>query len=109
MMMLYADLILSLHWKAATLPSTAKTEEFMDTFSRTINGEKISDLQPDLFTGGRLRKYQVEGIEWLKVRHNLFCLKSFSKTPVKKGIKNDCIFTSTISATITCCFCSVCL
>ncbi|XP_071805450.1 lymphocyte-specific helicase-like isoform X2 [Asterias amurensis] len=53
--------------EVATLPSTAKTEEFVDTFSRTINGEKISDLQPDLFTGGRLRKYQVEGIEWLKV------------------------------------------
>ena len=39
----------------------------MDTFSRTINGEKISDRQPDLFTGGRLRDYQLEGMEWLKV------------------------------------------
>ena len=54
--------------KAATLPTATKQdEEFVDTFSRTINGEKISDLQPDLFTGGRLRKYQLEGVEWLKV------------------------------------------
>ncbi|XP_038074783.1 lymphocyte-specific helicase-like isoform X1 [Patiria miniata] len=52
----------------ATSPVAAKqTEEFVDSFSRTINGEQISDLQPDLFTGGCLRKYQVEGIEWLKV------------------------------------------
>ncbi|XP_022104139.1 lymphocyte-specific helicase-like [Acanthaster planci] len=53
---------------AASLKAVAKqTEEFVDSFSRTINGEKISDLQPDLFIGGCLRKYQIEGIEWLKV------------------------------------------
>ncbi|XP_072040298.1 lymphoid-specific helicase-like [Amphiura filiformis] len=50
----------------STAPSS-KPGEFVDTFSRTINGEKISDRQPDLFTGGVLRDYQLEGMEWLKV------------------------------------------
>ncbi|XP_041482494.1 lymphoid-specific helicase-like isoform X1 [Lytechinus variegatus] len=40
---------------------------FVDTFSREINGEKVSDLQPVLFSGGVLRKYQLDGMEWLKV------------------------------------------
>ncbi|XP_006811814.1 lymphocyte-specific helicase [Saccoglossus kowalevskii] len=38
-----------------------------DTFSRTINGEKVSDKQPEMFTGGVLRDYQIAGMEWLKV------------------------------------------
>eukprot|EP00057_Strongylocentrotus_purpuratus_P019153 XP_011673627.1 PREDICTED: lymphocyte-specific helicase-like [Strongylocentrotus purpuratus] len=45
----------------------ANKGDFVDTFSRVINGEKVSDLQPDLFSGGVLRKYQLDGMEWLKV------------------------------------------
>ena len=35
----------------------------LDTFSRNVKGEAISDLQPRLFTGGVLRDYQVKGSE----------------------------------------------
>ncbi|XP_071478884.1 lymphoid-specific helicase-like [Diadema antillarum] len=47
--------------------SDASKEDFVDTYSRVINGEKVSDRQPTLFTGGVLRSYQLEGMEWLKV------------------------------------------
>ena len=40
-----------------------------DEFTRMVNGERVSDLQPDLFTGGMLREYQVKGFTWMK---NLF-------------------------------------
>lgn len=40
---------------------------FVDTFSRTINGERVSDLQPNLITGGVMRDYQIDALEWLKV------------------------------------------
>lgn len=48
----------------------ASKGDFVDTFSRVINGEKVSDLQPDLFSGGVLRKYQLDGMEWLKVNNH---------------------------------------
>ncbi len=66
---MYIVLIIFFPFQATTNPPSSSTKpgEFVDTFSRTINGEKISDLQPDLFTGGRLRDYQLEGMEWLKV------------------------------------------
>ncbi|EDO46669.1 predicted protein [Nematostella vectensis] len=34
--------------------------------TRYINGEEVSPLQPVLLTGGALRSYQLEGVEWLK-------------------------------------------
>jgi len=37
-----------------------------DSFSRLVNGEKVSDLQPQLFTGGVLREYQIKGYTWMK-------------------------------------------
>ena len=33
---------------------------------RTINGEIISDRQPMLLTGGVMRGYQLDGMEWLR-------------------------------------------
>lgn len=30
-----------------------------------INGEKVPDVQPKLLTGGIMRQYQIEGMEWL--------------------------------------------
>ncbi|XP_070570126.1 lymphocyte-specific helicase-like [Ptychodera flava] len=44
-----------------------KAEVTADTFSRVINGERVTDKQPGLFSGGVLRPYQIEGMEWLKV------------------------------------------
>lgn len=34
---------------------------------RTVNGESVPAQQPQLFTGGVMRWYQIEGIEWLRV------------------------------------------
>ena len=34
---------------------------------RTFEGRPIPARQPNLFTGGIMRWYQVEGIEWLRV------------------------------------------
>lgn len=34
---------------------------------RTVNGQPVPAQQPQLFTGGVMRWYQVEGIEWLRV------------------------------------------
>ncbi len=34
---------------------------------RTVNGQPVPAQQPHLFTGGVMRWYQVEGIEWLRV------------------------------------------
>lgn len=35
---------------------------------RIINGEAVLPDQPSLFDGGVLRKYQIDGFTWLKVR-----------------------------------------
>ena len=46
--------------------------QFQDTVceqnktERTINGIKIPDRQPLLLTGGVMRNYQLDGMEWLK-------------------------------------------
>ncbi len=42
---------------------------------RYINGELVPQTQPLLVTGGVLRSYQVEGLEWLKGREILFNVK----------------------------------
>lgn len=34
---------------------------------RKVNGEPVPVQQPELFTGGVMRWYQIEGIEWLRV------------------------------------------
>lgn len=34
---------------------------------RKVNGQPVPLQQPTLFTGGVMRWYQVEGIEWLRV------------------------------------------
>lgn len=34
---------------------------------RTVNGEPVPAQQPQFFTGGVMRWYQIEGIEWLRV------------------------------------------
>lgn len=34
---------------------------------RTFGGQPVPAQQPKLFTGGIMRSYQVEGIEWLRV------------------------------------------
>lgn len=34
---------------------------------RKVNGEPVPTQQPELFTGGVMRWYQIEGIEWLRV------------------------------------------
>ena len=33
---------------------------------RELNGEKISKRQPKLVTGGVMRDYQLDGIEWMR-------------------------------------------
>ncbi|XP_071945077.1 lymphocyte-specific helicase-like isoform X2 [Antedon mediterranea] len=43
------------------------TKDYKDTFKRRINGQKVSDRQPKLFTGGVMRTYQLDGLEWLKI------------------------------------------
>lgn len=35
---------------------------------RKVNGQPVPVQQPQLFTGGVMRWYQIEGIEWLRVR-----------------------------------------
>lgn len=35
--------------------------------NRKVNGEPVPAQQPQLFTGGVMRWYQIEGIEWLRV------------------------------------------
>lgn len=34
---------------------------------RKVNGQPVPAQQPQLFTGGVMRWYQIEGIEWLRV------------------------------------------
>lgn len=41
-------------------------KHFLDP-ERQINGQPVPAQQPRLFTGGIMRSYQVEGIEWLRV------------------------------------------
>ncbi|KAJ0066903.1 hypothetical protein NL108_004870 [Boleophthalmus pectinirostris] len=43
-----------------------KAKHLLDP-SRTVNGEPIPYQQPALFTGGVMRWYQIEGIEWLRM------------------------------------------
>lgn len=38
---------------------------------RKVNGEGVPAQQPQLFTGGVMRWYQIEGIEWLRVSTTL--------------------------------------
>lgn len=38
---------------------------------RKVNGEPVPAHQPCLFTGGVMRWYQIEGIEWLRVSRSL--------------------------------------
>lgn len=38
---------------------------------RKVNGEAVPAQQPQLFTGGVMRWYQIEGIEWLRVSTTL--------------------------------------
>lgn len=39
---------------------------------RKVNGEPVPAQQPQLFTGGVMRWYQIEGIEWLRVSIALY-------------------------------------
>lgn len=39
---------------------------------RKVNGEPVPAQQPQLFTGGVMRWYQIEGIEWLRVSMALY-------------------------------------
>lgn len=41
-------------------------KEMLDP-ERKVNGQPVPLQQPNLFTGGVMRWYQVEGIEWLRV------------------------------------------
>lgn len=41
-------------------------KEMLDP-ERKVNGQPVPVHQPKLFTGGVMRWYQVEGIEWLRV------------------------------------------
>lgn len=41
-------------------------KEMLDP-ERKVNGQPVPVHQPQLFTGGVMRWYQVEGIEWLRV------------------------------------------
>lgn len=34
---------------------------------REVNGQPVPVQQPQLFTGGVMRWYQIEGVEWLRV------------------------------------------
>lgn len=34
---------------------------------RKVNGQAVPAQQPLLFTGGVMRSYQIEGVEWLRV------------------------------------------
>ncbi|KAJ2771074.1 hypothetical protein IWQ57_002374, partial [Coemansia nantahalensis] len=43
----------------------ARPEEDGDDEQRTINGEAVSARQPRSITGGVMREYQLEGMEWL--------------------------------------------
>ncbi|XP_072293068.1 lymphocyte-specific helicase-like [Eucyclogobius newberryi] len=43
-----------------------KAKHLLDP-SRTVNGEPVPYQQPALFTGGVMRSYQIEGIEWLRM------------------------------------------
>lgn len=43
-----------------------KSKQLLDS-SRTVNGECVPYPQPALFTGGVMRWYQIEGIEWLRM------------------------------------------
>lgn len=45
-------------------------KHFLDP-ERKVNGQPVPAQQPRLFTGGIMRWYQVEGIEWLRVRITL--------------------------------------
>ncbi|XP_066276404.1 lymphoid-specific helicase-like isoform X2 [Branchiostoma lanceolatum] len=42
-------------------------EKPADTFRRVIDGKPVSDRQPELFSGGVLREYQLQGMDWMKV------------------------------------------
>ncbi|XP_078670176.1 lymphocyte-specific helicase-like isoform X2 [Branchiostoma floridae x Branchiostoma belcheri] len=42
-------------------------EKPTDTFHRVIDGKPVSDRQPELFSGGVLREYQLQGMDWMKV------------------------------------------
>lgn len=47
---------------------------------RKFNGEPVPAQQPQLFTGGVMRWYQIEGTEWLRVsimlsHSHLYCAK----------------------------------
>lgn len=46
---------------------------------RKFNGEPVPAQQPQLFTGGVMRWYQIEGTEWLRVsimsESHLYCAK----------------------------------
>ena len=57
---------------------------------RISDGQLVSHRQPKLVTGGVLRDYQLDGLDWLKVSHYstiLYCilfLKLLCKTVVTK-------------------------
>jgi len=42
-------------------------KQFLDPV-RKFNGQPVPFQQPKIFTGGVMRWYQVEGMEWLRVR-----------------------------------------
>lgn len=67
------DIILADYAAEALESSKAKTgseqptPEVVDTFRRKLkDGSAISDLQSSLVSGGVLRDYQLQGVEWLK-------------------------------------------
>lgn len=50
---------------------------------RKVNGEPVPIQQPQAFTGGVMRWYQIEGIEWLRVSMALrFALVQLFNRPV---------------------------
>lgn len=70
--------------------------------NRKFNGEAVPAQQPQLFTGGVMRWYQIEGIEWLRVSttlssHSLLhgatlllsCLAELNTLTILKGKKKS--------------------
>lgn len=77
-MFFFSNLVPSFTFHFVTLLTSAQQDpnnnEAADSYSRIIDGQRVSDKQPMSFSGGVLRPYQLEGFEWLKVSFNLLDL-----------------------------------
>lgn len=45
------------------------------SLSGYFNGELIPANQPKLLTGGVMRSYQLDGMEWIKVSHHSYIIR----------------------------------